>query len=81
MIEYKELETTETYNNYLYLIDKSCIDHKENDKKLICLLFHDELELIKYDNKEYLKSSHLNLLFNIIDEIPILLLDNTIILK
>lgn len=85
LIEYNELETTDTYNNYLYLIEKDInvdmlTDNIDIKNKLISPIFNDKLEYIIYNNSKFYKSLNLNLHFPIIDEIPILLIDNAIII-
>ena len=80
--KYIKLMENNTYNNYLYLIKKNeVIDTDEKNVTLVSPIFNDKLELITYDNKLFYKSEHLNLFFQIIDNIPILLIDSSIIIN
>ena len=79
LITYDKLMENETYNNYLFKIKK--INNIKNNLRLISPIFGDNINLIKYNNNNYYKSENLNLLFPIIDKIPLLLIENSIILK
>tara|TARA_A100001015_G_C14992586_1_gene714695 strand:- start:1163 stop:1447 length:285 start_codon:yes stop_codon:yes gene_type:complete len=82
LVKYEHVYTTETYNLYNYLIKKKDVNNRV-DKKInfFTPLFKDKLNLITYNNVKYYKSENLNLYFNIIDDIPILLLENTIVIN
>jgi ubiquinone/menaquinone biosynthesis C-methylase UbiE len=81
MTEYCELFKNETYNNYLYLIEKKIQIEKDIEELYISPVFEDKLEKINYEGNYFYKSINMGLLFNIINNIPILLLENSIILK
>ena len=81
LISYKELETSKTYNNYLYFIKKNSYSGSTKEIKYITPIFNDKLEIVLYNNTNYYKSNKLHLYFPIIDNIPILLIDNEICIK
>ena len=81
LISYKELETSKTYNNYLYFIKKNSYSGSTKEIKYITPIFNDKLEIVLYNNTNYYKSNKLHLYFPIIDNIPILLIDNAICIK
>ena len=79
MINYEKLMESNTYNNFLFKIIKD--DLVENNFELITPIFGDKIKLVNYNNQKFYKSENLNLYFPIIDNIPILLIENSIIIK
>lgn len=79
LLDYYKLMESDTYNNFLFKIQK--LNSIDNNFKLISPLFGDEIKLVNYNNQIFYKSENLNLYFLIIDDIPILLIENSIIIK
>ena len=79
LLDYYKLMESDTYNNFLFKIQK--LNSIDNNFKLISPLFGDEIKLVNYNNQIFYKSDDLNLYFPIIDNIPILLIENSIIIK
>jgi ubiquinone/menaquinone biosynthesis C-methylase UbiE len=78
LVSYRELVTSKTYNNYLYLIKKKSYSNIAKEINYISPIFNDELEIVLYNNAYYYKSKKLNLYFPIIDNIAILLINNSL---
>ena len=89
LISFYELKTTETINNYLYFIKKNDNINEESTKyninespvSYISPIFNDKLDIVTYNDSKYYKSKHINLYFPIIDNIPVLLIENSLIIK
>ena len=75
---YEKLTNNDKYNNYYFNI----IKNKEHNKlNLISPILQDSLIIVKYNNSKYYKSENLNLYYQIIDDIPILIHKNSILIK
>ena len=78
---YKELTSNDisTYNSFLYLIEKNNnITENEDTINFVTPIFHDNLIKFNYNDVIYYKSEKINLLFNIINNIPVLMIENSI---
>lgn len=78
---YQELTSYDitTYNSFLYLIEKNNdIVEDEDTINFVTPIFHDSLIKFNYNDVIYYRSEKIKLVFNIINNIPILLIENSI---
>ena len=81
MIEIGLTSSTDYYCQCKYVIKKNELDHPNNEIIYVCPLFKEKLEKFEYDNKLFYKVNSINLLYFIIDDIPILLIENSLPFK